>query len=141
MNWGQCRSGSDNIHYDFPPIMEDGRNFANWLPSCEINERVRIANGIQSNFEYRMFLMGNADSLIKQNQVDACDQCGACVYQTARPINIGKYLFKSCADTTRPFGYEDSDLKAHYLSSQQLNSRLKAPIMSQFGYLLRPRAG
>lgn len=139
MSWGHCYSGSNNIHFDFPPIMEDGRNFANWIPSCEINEKVRVANGITSNFQYRMFLTQNADSLIKQNQKDSCDQCCACVYHTGVPANTGKYLYKSCADSTRPFGYEDSDLKNSYLSSQQLNMRLKAPIMSQFNYLLMPR--
>ena len=32
MSWGTCYSGSDNIHYDFPSIMNDGRLFTNWQP-------------------------------------------------------------------------------------------------------------
>ena len=28
MNWSQCYSGSNNVHPDFPPLMDDGRNFA-----------------------------------------------------------------------------------------------------------------
>lgn len=140
MSWSNCRSGSDNIRFSFPPIMEDGRNFANWVPSCEINERIRIGNGIQSNYEYRMFLTQNADALIRRNQTDSCDQCGACVFQSSTPINTGKYLYSSCADLSRPFGFEGSDLKDSYLSRQQLNNRLKAPILSQYNYLLYPRS-
>ena len=32
MSWGTCFSGSNNIHFDFPPIMSDGRNFSSWQP-------------------------------------------------------------------------------------------------------------
>ena len=28
MSWGTCYSGSNNIHFGFPPIMTDGRNYA-----------------------------------------------------------------------------------------------------------------
>ena len=30
---------SNNIHFDFPPIMDDGRNYATYVPACEINEK------------------------------------------------------------------------------------------------------
>ena len=47
-----------------------------------------------------------------------------------------KYLFTSCADNSRPYGYENSDLKNMYLSRQSLNSRLQSPILTQEQLLL-----
>ena len=41
MSWGTCYQGSNNIHFDFPPIMTDGRNFAKWQPGAVINENIR----------------------------------------------------------------------------------------------------
>ena len=34
-------SGSNNIHFDFPPIMSDGRNYASWQPEAVINARIQ----------------------------------------------------------------------------------------------------
>ena len=35
MSWGTCYGASNNIHFDFPPLMSDGRNFATWVPACK----------------------------------------------------------------------------------------------------------
>ena len=40
MSWGTCYAGSNNIHFDFPPIMADGRNYATWQPGAVINENI-----------------------------------------------------------------------------------------------------
>ena len=52
MSWGTCYSGSNNIHFDYPPIMMDGRNFADWQPGAVINERIRQDAHIKSNADY-----------------------------------------------------------------------------------------
>ena len=31
MSWATCYNSSNNIHFNFPPIMADGRNFAGLL--------------------------------------------------------------------------------------------------------------
>lgn len=141
MSWGTCYSGSSNIHFDFPPIMSDGRNFSNWIPSAEVSELIRKDAGIKHNHEYRTYLVNNADYLIKNNQITACDECCQCPpkYGTGKSVTNGKYLYKSCTDDKMPFGYESSDLKNSYLSRQQLQSRMVAPIVSQ-EELLRSRA-
>ena len=38
-------------------------------------------------------------------------------------------------DKSQPFGYENSNLKNLYLSSQQLQCRMVAPILTQEQYL------
>ena len=141
MSWGTCYYGSSNIHFDFPPIMSDGRNFSNWIPSAEVSELIRKDAGIKHNHEYRTYLVNNADYIIKNNQITACDECCQCPpkYGTGKCVTNGKYLYKSCNDDKMPFGYESSDLKNSYLSRQQLQSRMVAPIVSQ-EELLRSRA-
>ena len=69
MSWGTCYNGSNNIHPDFPPIMHDGRNYANWQPGSVINDTIKKEANIKSNWEYRRFLSANADSIIKINQL------------------------------------------------------------------------
>ena len=146
MSWGTCYSGSNNIHFDFPPIMADGRNYATWQPGAVINEQIRQKEGIKTNWQYRSYLTNNADSIIKQNQLAACNDCCSCPARyTNQPshspntVNMNKekvadaqpFLYKSCTDGSQPYGYETSDLKNLYLSEQQLQSRMVTPVISQ----------
>jgi hypothetical protein len=136
MSWGTCYSGSNNIHFDFPPIMKDGRNYANWQPGGALNEEIRKENKIHSNWAYRKFLSENADNIIRANQAAACDDCCSCPakYSAAnQPTNNNNtpFLYKSCLDNTQPFGYENSDLKNLYLSDVQLQMRMVTPVLTQ----------
>ena len=136
MSWGTCYSGSNNIHFDFPPIMKDGRNYANWQPGGALNEEIRKDNKIHSNWAYRKFLTQNADTIIRTNQAFACDDCCSCPARypsVAQPTtnNNTPFLYKSCLDNSQPFGYENSDLKNLYLSDVQLESRMVTPVITQ----------
>jgi hypothetical protein len=133
MSWGTCYSGSNNIHFDFPPIMADGRNFANWQPGAVINEKIRENAGITSNWQYRKFLVENAETIIKNNQVAACDECCSipAMNQVSGNKNNSPYLYQSCSDNSQPFGYEHSDLKNLYVSNYQLQSRMVTPVITQ----------
>ena len=140
MSWATCYAGSNNIHFDYPPLMSDGRNFADWNSACAINESVIKQNNIQTNYQYRQYLINNGTKVMKQNQSAACDQCGFCQYNSTHSNNHGgKYLYKSCSDSSQPYGYENSDLKNMYLSRQSLQSRLSAPLISQQGLMAYPR--
>ena len=44
--WAVCSSGSNNAYFNFPPIMTDGRNYATWQPSAEINKRIQPQENI-----------------------------------------------------------------------------------------------
>jgi hypothetical protein len=135
MSWGTCYSGSNNIHFDFPPIMKDGRNYANWQPGGALNEEIRKDNKIHSNWAYRKYLTENADNIIQKNQAAACDDCCTCPAKYGNPIsqptNNTPFLYKSCTDNAQPFGYENSDLKNLYLSDVQLQSRMVTPVFTQ----------
>ena len=47
-----------------------------------------------------------------------------------------KYIYQSCLDNSRPFGYETSDLKNLYLTRNQLQSRVNTHILTQEQLLL-----
>ena len=136
MSWGTCYSGSNNIHFDFPPIMMDGRNFAKWQPGAVINKKIRDENNIKTNWQYRDFLTKNADSIIRSNQLEACNNCCYCPsIKSGESISNTPFLYKSCVEETQTHGYENSDLKNLYLSSYELQCRMVAPILTQEEYL------
>ncbi len=136
MSWGTCYSGSNNIHFDFPPLMSDGRNFASWQPGAEINSAIRKENKITSNWQYRSYLVNNADEIIKLNQQEACNNCGCCNIPKSQKTSNRPFIYQSCVQNSMPFGYENSDLKNVYLTSQQLQCRMTAPILTQDQYLM-----
>jgi hypothetical protein len=114
--------------------MMDGRNYAAWQPGAQISDNIRKQAGITSNWQYRKYMTDNADQIIKINQVEACDQCCACPAQYGAADKKGSntpFLYKSCADKSQPFGYENSDLKKLYLSKYDLQCRMYTPVMSQ----------
>jgi hypothetical protein len=142
MSWGTCYSGSNNIHFNYPPIMADGRNYAMWQPGAVINEQIREKNNITSNSDYRQYLIRNADEVMQANLIGACDSCGFNLNlisnsnDNAYSGNYPKpFLFSSPWDRSQPFGYESSDLKNLYLSRYELQSRMMAPALNQEQYL------
>ena len=138
MSWGTCYTGSNNIHFNFPPIMADGRNFASWQPGAVVNEKIRQESGIKSNWQYRKYLMENADQIIKYNQLGACEQSsgGVVNYGGEEKLNGSPFLYNSYLENSQtqagqPFGYENSDLKNIYLTRQQLQERMVTPVITQ----------
>ena len=130
MSWATCYSGSNNIHFNFPPIMADGRNFASWQPDAVINQRIQKQEHIKSNWQYRRYLQNNGTQIMNYNNLEACYDLGLDPHvQTGKtPSNNVPHAFKSAFDTTTPgFGYCNSDLKNPYLSREQLNSRMVSP--------------
>ena len=130
MSWATCYSGSNNVHFNFPPIMADGRNYASWQPEAVINERIQKQEGIHNNWSYRQYLQKNGQQIMKYNNLEACYDLGLNphVPSDKNPSSNVPYLYKSTFDGSQPgYGYPTSDLKNPYLSREQLNSRLVAP--------------
>jgi hypothetical protein len=130
MSWGTCFSGSNNIHFNFPPIMADGRNYASWQPEAAINSQIQKNNHITNNWNYRQFLQENGLNIMKTNVVEYCTDLGLNphMYTSKTPSTNVPFLYKSSFDNSNPgYGYNNSDLKNPYLSREQLNARLIAP--------------
>ena len=130
MSWATCFSGSNNIHFNFPPIMQDGRTYSSYQPEAVVNQRIQEVNNINSNWKYRQFLTQNADQIMQFNTTEACYTLGLNPHVTtdATPSSNVPFLYKSTFDTSSPgFGYPTSDLKNPYLSRQQLEARMISP--------------
>jgi len=129
MSWGTCYSGSNNVYLSAPPLMSDGRNFANWQTGGELDNIIKKNQNINNNSEYRKYLINNADKIIELNQLEACNNCGCCSI-----LNINKktpntpFLFDNCPNKFIPFGYESSDLKNFYLTRERLDKIKSEPI-------------
>jgi hypothetical protein len=137
MSWGTCYSGSNNIHFNFPPIMADGRNYASWQPEAVINSRIQQQNKIQDNWSYRQFLQHNGLKIMKYNNLEACYELGLDPHVSVdkTPSDNVPFKFSSVYDTNHPgFGYSNSDLKNQYLSREQLNARLISPSIQVSSY-------
>jgi hypothetical protein len=125
MSWGTCYSGPNNIHFNFPPLMNDSRLFSNYYSSA-LNDSVFQNNkNIKNNSDYRKYLQVNADTIIKNNQYISCIECGTTSNNTSEPLVSNKtpYIFNSILSRDQPYGYETSDLKNIYLSKQQLDAQ------------------
>ena len=109
MSWGTCYSGSNNIHYNFPPIMTDGRIFSSWQPDAVINENIQKQENIHSNWSYRQYMTNNGLQIMKYNNLEACNLLGLPTH-----FNPG-------------YGYNNSNLKSPYLSREQLQARMVSP--------------
>ena len=78
---------------------------------------------------------------MKANSVTACNNCGASPTMYTGPQNPEvqsntPFVFSSALDNSQPFGYETSDLKNVYLSRHELQSRIMAPALTQYEYLV-----
>ena len=132
MSWGTCYSGSNNVHLDYPALMSDGKTFTLYNLACDLNKKLKQKNGMKNNYEYRQFLIKNGVSLMNRNNISSCNETSECVLQnTTNEKSYNKHLFKSLRDTTKPYGYQDSDLKNLYLERQSLNSQFVTPIVTQ----------
>ncbi len=133
MSWGTCYSGSNNIHFNFPPIMADGRNFSSWQPDALVNNKIRKQENITSNWAYRQYLTNNATTIMKFNNLEACTDLGlpSHTMMNTTPSSNVPHLYSSNFDTSNPgYSYKNSDLKNPYLSREQLQSRMISPQIS-----------
>lgn len=137
MSWATCYSSSNNIHFNFPPIMADGRNYASWQPEAVVNKRIQQQNNINSNWAYRQFLQHNGQQIMNYNNLEACYDLGLDPHVSTNktPSSNVPFKYNSIYDTRQPgYGYSNSDLKNPYLTREQLNARLISPSINVSSY-------
>lgn len=129
--WAKNYSSSHNVYFDFPPLMNDGRNFSGWQPGNAVNAAIRKAENIQSNWDYRKYLTHNADNVMKINSIDAVNMSGHGSFEVEANQPNTPFMYASVMDVREPMGYVQSDLKDLYLSRDQLQARMVAPEITQ----------
>jgi hypothetical protein len=113
--------------------MADGRNFSSWQPDALVNNKIRKQENITSNWAYRQYLMNNATTIMKFNNLEACTDLGlpSHTMMNTTPSSNVPHLYSSNFDTSNPgYSYKNSDLKNPYLSREQLQSRMISPQIS-----------
>lgn len=132
---------SNNKYDNFPPLMSDGRSITNtWQPESTINTDLLKSTGIQSNWQYRNFLIHHAKDIMEYNFRESANDVGyykrhidvADIQSNqAFGMNATPHLYSSVTDGSRPKGFVTSDLKDIYLSREQLDSRKISPVITQ----------
>lgn len=137
---------ANNAYPGFPPLMSDGRALiASWQPEAIANNALLKSSGIQSNWEYRRYLTHNARDIIRRDFQEAANDSGYVPLESDResgsgylPIFAGmpkKYAapasYQSYTQPESKFGAFPSDLKADYLSREQLAARMATPVVTQ----------
>lgn len=131
MSWATCYSDSNNIHFNFPPLMDDSRQFTDWRLGSVINETIKKKNNITNNWEYHDYLIKNSDNIIKQNMKSAVkNSCNYDTHYINSDMNNTPFLFTPSNIKAVPYGYSNSDLKNIYLSRDKLNSRNSTPFIT-----------
>lgn len=106
--------GTNNQYPEIPPFMSDGRSaFASWQPEAIINKEIIKDNNLQTNWEYRQFMMKNGLQIMQYNNKEACNDVGyyrryVPEIKENKPINIEN---------------QSTDLKQMYFSREQLQSQ------------------
>ena len=117
MTWGTCYSGSNNIYFNYPPFMNDGRIYKeDKLVDDYILKELKINN----NYHYRQFLQQNANAVISKNQAN---YHGNKKYAN----NDQEYILGDYYQKDSPHGYLNSDLKNLYISKITMNNYLNMP--------------
>lgn len=137
---------TNNVYPGFPPLMNDGRALiASWQPDAVLNQSLLQSSGIKTNWEYRKFLTHNANDIMRRNFTEAANDMGYYIQErkgAANPnfVPIFSAMQKKHAQPTKynsylepeqGFGQFESDLKANYLSREQLQARMAAPVVTQ----------
>ncbi len=126
MSWGTCYKGSNNIHFNYPALMDDSRLFSEYYSSVFNDKVIKERNFIKNNSDYRKYLQVNTEAIIKNNQLNTCGECLYVRNSSELKDNLNQhtpYIFESTLSQDQPYGYETSDLKNLYLSRQQLDSQ------------------
>lgn len=126
MSW-KSSTASNNVHFDFPPIMNDSRNYSSFIPNIELDNVLKQQHNINNNSDYRKFLQNNATSIIASNFNNSLQNYNIKDLVTTSRSSGNPYVFGNITSRDQPYGYETSDLKEIYLSRQLLNSRIHAP--------------
>lgn len=128
-----CYSGSNNIHFDYPPIVSDGRLFTTYQPESVINQRIQKQENIHTNWSYRQYMQQNGLAIMKYNTLESCYELG--LDPNTKKNNTSSpnvpFMYNTSFDTNKPgYGYSNSDLKSPYLTREQLSARMISPSIS-----------
>lgn len=99
-----------------------------FIVGSEENKMIRQAENINASWKYRRYLQNNAKTIMDYNKTIVLNEFNNANYYTndQNSANI-PFLYNSCLENTKPFGYENSDLKQAYLAKVQAKTMKQSP--------------
>ena len=85
-----CYRTANNKFFKAPPRMADGRHFTDYRQNYALNNNVSTDNGVETSYEFRMFLTRNANKIIELNKKHSFLKNG--VTDCKQPYEIGTML-------------------------------------------------
>jgi hypothetical protein len=140
--------GYNNKFDAMPAFMQDGRLMSNsWQPGAENNVAMLKNNNITNSWQYRQYMIKNANIIRDYNHSECCNEMGCSTNKNyaelqgnkIRDIHATPHIYNSPYDNTTPKGYTNSDLKETYLTREELNSRKVILSINQEELLKNPR--
>jgi hypothetical protein len=104
----------NNYAQGSPPLMSDGRNFANWQPVPVLNEFIRQKERLQTNLEYRTYLQRNTDAIIVYNREVAARESSNYPKSSTELLSRAPYLYGT--STGGPAWFAETDLQQTFLA-------------------------
>ena len=106
---------------------------ASWQPGNLENSKLLKDNSITTNWNYRSYMVKNADEIIKTNQTNACEDIGlkSTVINKTNVEHNSPFLYKSSRDSSTPTGYETSDAKDRYISNVSHEKHMLNPLITE----------
>jgi hypothetical protein len=122
-------SGNNNYHANMPALMSDSREQSSWYMEAAVDNNIKKAANITSNWEYRKYLTNNATHLMDINARNALMENPEKASTSSQSTVAGTpYVYRNVDDRqqVRP-GVFSSDLKTAYLNRDQLQAKAAAP--------------
>jgi hypothetical protein len=96
---GFCDKTSNNKYFNCPPMMADGRHFTDYRPNSYSNNLIRMSSNIVGSYEYRQYLIHNAEKLMQENRNHAT-QKNSCSVSTTQKCNAEEVPFQRQCNVT-----------------------------------------
>jgi len=124
---------SNNKYDGFPPLMSDGRTVvASYQPEAVLNNHLLKEIGVETNWQYRQYLIKNSKEIIQYNRMQTANDAGYFKrYADEENTKYSSPIIYSSFEQKPTSSSPASDLKDIYLSREQLNSRMVAPELTQ----------
>lgn len=126
---------SNNKYDGFPPLMSDGRTItASYQPEAILNDHLIKEIGVETNWQYRQYLMRNSEDINKYNRLQMATDSGYFKrYGDSHEVHSSPIIVRENSVKKK----SESDLKQVYLSREQLQARMVAPELTQSELYLR----
>jgi len=107
-----CNKTSNNKYFDCPARMDDGRTFTDYRPSSSVDDMIRYSNNVMSSYEYRQFLIHNANNIMNVNMQYTVDKvgvtnCNASEIPMNTVCNVNKQYSKCSQTNANGIGIEN----------------------------------